>query len=290
VIAVVAAHRTFKKGYSTAQGGLCEPFQWSGQKYVCTHVDFGRSLLLSTKFLFVCSAVLRAAESSLPNNLSCRYVYSKIARVEQPLTPFFGKTRAHPYLSVFPEKNLHLQTHTMKRIRRMHPPAAAAAAEMAIMSVRNLPSTTPVCAAAPGSSVPSRRLQCSHSTLAHLLSAAAGFFVRRQLLPTLLVLLLRLQHSASAATTPTTTTFCAMGDIPYDAYQARLLEQEMLHNVPTTCKFVIHVGDLRSSNGTQNCTRQKFQMVADILILSPVPVFVLLGDNDWNGRLLFVSN
>lgn len=76
-----------------------------------------------------------------------------------------------------------------------------------------------------------------------------------------------------------TVTFCALGDIPYTLEQAAVLRDQML-SVPDECPFVVHVGDLRSASEQDECTLEGFQNVAEILKLSPVPVFVLLGDND----------
>jgi hypothetical protein len=77
------------------------------------------------------------------------------------------------------------------------------------------------------------------------------------------------------------TTFCAIADIPYDYLQASILKDQIQTGIPEECSFLLHLGGLRQNNG-QDCTLEQFQAVAEILKLSPVPVFVLLGDNDWN--------
>jgi hypothetical protein len=78
-----------------------------------------------------------------------------------------------------------------------------------------------------------------------------------------------------------TTTFYAIGDVPYDDLQASQLTVQM-QNIPSNADFVIHVGDLRNASDDMPCRLDEFERVASILSLSKVPVFVVLGDNDWN--------
>jgi len=80
----------------------------------------------------------------------------------------------------------------------------------------------------------------------------------------------------------TVTTFYAIGDVPYTSQQAAQLERQM-RNIPDDAEFVIHLGDMRrADNSNPVCKRQEYEKVADILTRSHVPVFVILGDNDWN--------
>jgi hypothetical protein len=60
-----------------------------------------------------------------------------------------------------------------------------------------------------------------------------------------------------------------------------MLKDQML-NIPADARFVIHVGDLRSASSNLNCKWWEYANVASILRLSKAPVFVILGDNDWN--------
>jgi hypothetical protein len=112
------------------------------------------------------------------------------------------------------------------------------------------------------------------------------------LLPTLLPTLVPSQNpsfspSSLPTLAPTTaesriTTFYAIGDVPYDQKQARQLKVQM-KNIPEDAEFVIHVGDIRKAdNTTRTCLRQDYSDVADTLRLSHAPVFVILGDNEWN--------
>ena len=78
-----------------------------------------------------------------------------------------------------------------------------------------------------------------------------------------------------------TTTFMAMGDVPYDLRQKENFVYQ-IQNMPSTPDFVVHVGDLRNASDDLICYMEEYTQVSDILRQSPIPVFVLLGDNDWN--------
>lgn len=92
---------------------------------------------------------------------------------------------------------------------------------------------------------------------------------------------------ASEPTTPTTpelgteTIFYAIGDVPYDDEQADTLEEQM-RNLPQDAEFVIHVGDIRTGPEGVDCERSEYENVRDLLKLSHAPVFIIVGDNDWN--------
>jgi len=76
-----------------------------------------------------------------------------------------------------------------------------------------------------------------------------------------------------------TTTFYVIGDVPYTDQQAVELMGQ-IKNLPKDAEFLVHVGDLRSAGSI--CRREEYSSVASTLRLSHVPVFVILGDNDWN--------
>jgi hypothetical protein len=78
-----------------------------------------------------------------------------------------------------------------------------------------------------------------------------------------------------------TATFFAIGDVPYDELQATQLAVQ-IQNIPSYADFVVHVGDLRNASEDVPCGLDEFERVSSILRLSKVPVFVALGDNDWN--------
>ena len=99
-------------------------------------------------------------------------------------------------------------------------------------------------------------------------------------------------------TSETTVTFCAHGDVPYTRIQARKLKKQMLHLSETVSsadsvvmaegqegdmedvEFMIHLGDIRMAGPKRPCLRSDYEDVAALLRLSPVPVFIILGDND----------
>ena len=75
-----------------------------------------------------------------------------------------------------------------------------------------------------------------------------------------------------------TTSFWVIGDTPYSS-AARTALAEYLRNVPPEVKFIIHVGDIWP--GTQRSPALSgYQSVADLLRQSPVPVFIIPGDNE----------
>jgi len=71
-------------------------------------------------------------------------------------------------------------------------------------------------------------------------------------------------------------TFCAIADIPYSENQEQLLREQLQNMIPSECVFLIHLGDLREKGG--DCLLEQYQKVAEIMRLSPVPVFMLLGE------------
>jgi len=76
-------------------------------------------------------------------------------------------------------------------------------------------------------------------------------------------------------------TFYAVGDVPYSTAQAEQLTVQM-SSIPEDAEFVVHVGDIRKAVEGRYCRRPEYEEAASILRLSHAPVFVLLGDNDWN--------
>jgi hypothetical protein len=53
-----------------------------------------------------------------------------------------------------------------------------------------------------------------------------------------------------------------------------------MKSVPADAEFVVFVGDLRKANATLVCRREQYDTVARFFRNSPVPEFVLIGDND----------
>ena len=76
-----------------------------------------------------------------------------------------------------------------------------------------------------------------------------------------------------------TVTMYAMGDLPYNANQAVLLQRYMAE-LADDASFVVHVGDMRSAATSAPCRWDEFTDFAETLYTSPAPVFVFIGDND----------
>jgi hypothetical protein len=55
--------------------------------------------------------------------------------------------------------------------------------------------------------------------------------------------------------------FYVLGDIPYNAEEAALLDSHML-NIPDDADFVVHVGDIRSARQKDDCTAEEFNNVS----------------------------
>lgn len=79
--------------------------------------------------------------------------------------------------------------------------------------------------------------------------------------------------------------FAAIGDVPYTDWESSKLKDHM-DELDETAEFVIHVGDIRSAANGDECVLEEFEDVAEILLRSPVPVFIILGDNDFLGQSL----
>ena len=78
-----------------------------------------------------------------------------------------------------------------------------------------------------------------------------------------------------------TTTFYAIGDVPYTPKQARDIAVQM-DELPEDAEFVIHVGDLQAKQKNEICTRDGYFAASELFRRSHAPVFVVLGDNEWN--------
>lgn len=74
---------------------------------------------------------------------------------------------------------------------------------------------------------------------------------------------------------------CVVADTPYTEEQRQELLKQV-ESMPEDCEFVFHLGDLRSSAGFTECKQETYTNASIIMSRSPKPVFMLLGDNDWN--------
>jgi hypothetical protein len=90
---------------------------------------------------------------------------------------------------------------------------------------------------------------------------------------------------APTPTPPTTPadieTFYVIGDVPYNDYQAQKLIYQM-DTLPKDAEFVVHVGDIRYAGDGSECTLEYYESVAATLKRSFAPVFIIMGDNEWN--------
>ena len=114
-----------------------------------------------------------------------------------------------------------------------------------------------------------------NSTLSH--SPTAMPFPEPPVYPTL-------QPTSFPTTAIAETTFYAIGDVPYTPKQAQELFVSM-GEIPADAEFVIHVGDLQAKKLNEVCPRDGYKAASDILRRSHAPVFVILGDNEWNDCL-----
>jgi len=78
----------------------------------------------------------------------------------------------------------------------------------------------------------------------------------------------------------TLTTFCVIADVPYTDRDFVNLKNQLLYNTPEDCEFLIHLGDIK--NSSSRCDDARFQRVEQVLTSSPIPLFMILGDNEWN--------
>jgi len=84
--------------------------------------------------------------------------------------------------------------------------------------------------------------------------------------------------------------FYVLGDTPYFASHEKALQRDL--EELTEGDFLVHVGDIRfSARGARVCKRSQYEDAAEILKGSPVPVFMIIGDNDVSDWLdLFCRN
>lgn len=74
-------------------------------------------------------------------------------------------------------------------------------------------------------------------------------------------------------------SFLAMGDSPYTDEGFYLIEKE-LKNIPRNSKFLIHLGDIKRKE--RGCAEENYGDFKNLLKQSPIPVFIVPGDNDYD--------
>lgn len=85
--------------------------------------------------------------------------------------------------------------------------------------------------------------------------------------------------SPSQASPRHVASFSVLADVPYTDSQALRLTEELKH-IPAESGMLFHLGDIKDES--VSCTEAKYAAVASILRKSPVPVFITIGDNEWN--------
>lgn len=76
------------------------------------------------------------------------------------------------------------------------------------------------------------------------------------------------------------TLFYAIADVPYTLEELVYLTWYLFFSVDTDVDFLIHLGDIK--RGSKNCTQDLLDDMAQSLSASSVPVFIIVGDNEYN--------
>ena len=79
--------------------------------------------------------------------------------------------------------------------------------------------------------------------------------------------------------TSNTSSFWAVADVPYTAAERKTLEGR-LKALGTDLDFLVHLGDIKS--GTSKCNQTVIDQTDALMRLSPIPVFMVIGDNEFN--------
>ena len=74
-------------------------------------------------------------------------------------------------------------------------------------------------------------------------------------------------------------TFYITSDVPFDSDEEKKLAKE-LTKLSKRADFLVHLGSIQDPEVTQ-CEPEQYEKVAKILLESPVPVFVVPGEQDW---------
>lgn len=74
-------------------------------------------------------------------------------------------------------------------------------------------------------------------------------------------------------------TFYVTSDVPYDAIAEEKMSKDIA-NIPGDAEFIVHLGNIQEASVTF-CPTSRYTDVASLLQKSPVPVFVLPGEEDW---------
>lgn len=75
------------------------------------------------------------------------------------------------------------------------------------------------------------------------------------------------------------TSFWAIADVPYSFGDREILVSQ-LRRLESNVDFLIHLGDIKA--GRSVCNKTVVDEIDGVLKLSPVPVFMVVGDNEFN--------
>ena len=75
--------------------------------------------------------------------------------------------------------------------------------------------------------------------------------------------------------------FYVTSDAPYDNGEEQKLSED-LRSLPGDAEFIVHLGNIQNSAVTL-CSESRYARVKNLLMQSPVPMFVLPGEEDWNN-------
>jgi hypothetical protein len=74
--------------------------------------------------------------------------------------------------------------------------------------------------------------------------------------------------------------FSTFADTPYGSSEVSAFQDAMAdHNTYSPSAFLVHLGDINA--GSESCQESRYQLVANTLLSSEVPAFIVPGDNEW---------
>ena len=82
---------------------------------------------------------------------------------------------------------------------------------------------------------------------------------------------------------PNRTSFFVIGCVPYEVGDRDILIAQLSSLNASETDFLIHLGDIKGGNS--DCSQDVLDDMDSILKLSPVPVFLVVGDNEFNDCL-----
>jgi len=78
-------------------------------------------------------------------------------------------------------------------------------------------------------------------------------------------------------TSDTLGTFCVIADVPYFDSETGPLTNQIASQMEG-CEFLVHLGDIME--GGTACSDDQYTLAKDILMTSPIPTFIVPGDNE----------